>query len=751
TSASISPDAGAVNDGNAGDCTVYCHGANMPSGDTSGSNRIPDWTDSLAGTCDPCHGAPPTAGTSAGTHSGKAFPGSCITCHGSTVLNTNNPPTLDPAFHINGTVEATGCTGCHGTDPKEYPPISPPSGGADGEGAHVKHIEATASVLTKEAIGGEADLVGYWCAECHTTTRGETNHDTDGYPAEVAFTNAIEAKYSGTSASFSAAGGGSSGPSDGTGGSCTVYCHGANMPNSNNGDNTTPAWTDTSTGCSFCHGAPPNSGGHGGSETLTQCSGCHPDTVDGTGAISDNTKHIDGTVQVSASCTGCHNGGGPGAKLISADSPHSETSTGFSCEDCHTGHTGGTILIANNATVGINYQDGVNGYTGDNGINLGGTGTTGSTEQQICNNCHAATYQPWNVTQGNYTTGTLSNYSNWAAASWTSANFSSYKPNTIQSNHYDQAAGMKCSYCHDVHDTYGPNTGVGGPYLRGNWTSNPFPEDGAPNTADGHVGGVLFTEVADGVPRGLGGGNTGSSNALGGWQIEQNNPGAYTNGQTYTQHSGLCELCHPGDTSASGILRGASFSGHAAAVDGLQAGGGNDIFNDGIRGGTSSYARGYMQHNGVTTRGDGNYIYGLRQGRDAKVGAGIYPQVNDPQYANVLTSWGITIGPSSTNVDQDFHEFPCSKCHSPHMSALPRLMITNCLDVSHNTWDDNVADPVTNWGGWNITPTYTASTLAYSPTAANCHRYVKSGDTNQEDNNGTGGNGEPGWNIVTPW
>jgi predicted CxxxxCH...CXXCH cytochrome family protein len=488
--------------------------------------------------------------------------------------------------------------------------------------------------------------------------------------------------------------------------------------------------------------------------TYSCSTNCHSETWGNTdhnleAASSANFSTRGNTVGGPAlECTSCHGASNPSAG-VGTNSPHSTVSTLITCEGCHTGHTGGTITITNNSDVGISY--------GTGGISLGGPSAPGATEQEICNGCHGASRQPWNVTQGGYTTGTLSNYSNWDTATWLSANFSSYKPTTIQSNHYDQAAGMKCSYCHDVHDTYGPNTGVGGPYLRGNWISNPFPEDGAPNVEDGLVGGALFTEDSpDGVPRGLGGSSTGSSNALGGWQIEQNNPGAYTRTNSYTTHSGLCELCHPGDTSSTGILRAASFSGHAAAVDGLQSGGGNDIFNDTIRGGTSSYARAYMQHNNVTTYfyTAKKYIYGLRQGRTT-TDLGVYPQVNDPTYDNVLTSWGITIGPSSTNVDPDFHEFPCSKCHSPHMSALPRLMITNCLDVKHNTWDDTVdggnpSDPST-WTGYGVTPTYTAQRLAYSSTAANCHRYVDASDTLQEQNNASGGNGEPGWNTVTPW
>jgi len=31
----------------------------------------------------------------------------------------------------------------------------------------------------------------------------------------------------------------------------------------------------------------------------------------------------------------------------------------------------------------------------------------------------------------------------------------------------------------------------------------------------------------------------------------------------------------------------------------------------------------------------------------------------------------------------DQHSYTCSKCHTPHTSGLPKLMITNCLDYKH--------------------------------------------------------------------
>jgi predicted CxxxxCH...CXXCH cytochrome family protein len=42
--------------------------------------------------------------------------------------------------------------------------------------------------------------------------------------------------------------------------------------------------------------------------------------------------------------------------------------------------------------------------------------------------------------------------------------------------------------------------------------------------------------------------------------------------------------------------------------------------------------------------------------------------------------WGPTNG---TNINNTVHAYTCAKCHTPHVSRLPRLLITNCLDVRH--------------------------------------------------------------------
>jgi hypothetical protein len=46
---------------------------------------------------------------------------------------------------------------------------------------------------------------------------------------------------------------------------------------------------------------------------------------------------------------------------------------------------------------------------------------------------------------------------------------------------------------------------------------------------------------------------------------------------------------------------------------------------------------------------------------------------------NTVKGWGGT----GANASNAIHAFSCSKCHTPHSSCLPRLMISNCLDYSH--------------------------------------------------------------------
>jgi hypothetical protein len=77
-------------------------------------------------------------------------------------------------------------------------------------------------------------------------------------------------------------------------------------------------------------------------------------------------------------------------------------------------------------------------------------------------------------------------------------------------------------------------------------------------------------------------------------------------------------------------------------------------------------------------------------------------------------------------------------------------MITNCLDVRHNTWDDNKTSQ-TKWTAAalnNVDKLSTGGTsgmkTAYYASAQNCHRYTRP-ETNYTPTN------RGGWNKVTTW
>jgi len=608
----------------------------------------------------------------------------------------------------------------------------------------------------------------------------------------------------------------------------------------------------------------------GYSSTTWDCtSTCH--TAGGSHAMADSgwTTIANVTGSPDLACTDCHTGSGTGALKVGPSSSHVKrgtktTPTNYStfnaCTDCHpsTKHNGigdsTKVFIAENTTVGINYTAVLNNagtsddeHTNDGGTTagfwLGGTATTGSTEAEICWNCHnnTTTYQITAISEWGtntkqtgapaalaaYNYGTVST-PNWTTATWTSANFS-YKTAAIQSTHSVNSAGtstatatagyftetkdsvgnIRCSYCHDVHDTAsGVVTGdvSGKPFLRGTWWTNPYKEDGAPTTASTtyYAAGNFF----GGVPRGWHSTTLpANTSLLGGWQIDQNNNNptvstGYTGvNWTTTNSAGLCMLCHTSGVDAmnqnttenGGASLWVGTNGHSNAVIGGTGSAKANIYNPTTRNEGTLWTNPTMGYQSLYTSGGANgsdRMYGLRNYSGNTFDTTTYPGTNITTdnnagvspYAVVATSaqvryayqagrgsaydsvWGVDR--STTTAQTQYHKFSCSKCHNPHASRLPKLMITNCLDISHNTWDDLFSgDPdwtsgaangtVTDWSTVGIFPTGTETALnnkefAYAKSAQNCHRFI--------DNNGNGtittgdtGGDEPGWNKVTPW
>ena len=117
-----------------------------------------------------------------------------------------------------------------------------------------------------------------------------------------------------------------------------------------------------------------------------------------------------------------------------------------------------------------------------------------------------------------------------------------------------------------------------------------------------------------------------------------------------------------------------------------------------------------------------------------------------------LEMGGMTSGGSSHTeaasypAQSKYHTFTCSKCHNPHASRLPKLMITNCLDTNHNNWD-NTTGMVTSGTNTAILAVWQNSRASQWPSAINCHRLDDRATQATGENQARG----TGWNRVTPW
>lgn len=163
---------------------MYCHGAKMPDGDDSGSNKTPTWhvpflpgSLTIPGSCNTCHGFPPkTTVTHTSIHPDVAADlGVCAGCH----PNVNGSATTyagvfkDRSLHVNGVVDvsgAGGCSGCHGYPPanKRFVGTHNNWSGARAEnysGAGGSHTVAAHVPRTASPSDGFAN-----CTNCHNAT-----------------------------------------------------------------------------------------------------------------------------------------------------------------------------------------------------------------------------------------------------------------------------------------------------------------------------------------------------------------------------------------------------------------------------------------------------------------------------------------------------------------------------------------------------------------------------------------------------
>jgi predicted CxxxxCH...CXXCH cytochrome family protein len=367
---------------------TYCHGAKMPKldgqgGDGLGLDNAPAWTNtayldgnpSLSGDCDMCHSSPPT-GYSPNTHTGgESTFSSCVPCHSH--LNSSGQFT-DLTKHIDGIIQATGCTGCHGQPPIDDTTIiqssSKPTGRltdfTNAAGLHAYHYTEL----------GYSD-----CKYCHFLAAGITNHNESTPSVHIAFGftgEFIGGSYtamdmSNTNYADPAEGAVSSDVTNttvtypsGTARSCNnLYCHsdGGNYAGTKSyqaaewdvGGDGTPTYA-----CDICHGS------GGGTYVMTDvhpihattydyaCVECHETTVDVSNTLLGNHVNAIKNVDFGGSTSGggtysrpacnttyCHS---PGNKDSAFDAPNSTANwndTSLDCDECHSANAAAANTI----------------------------------------------------------------------------------------------------------------------------------------------------------------------------------------------------------------------------------------------------------------------------------------------------------------------------------------------------------------------------------------------------------------------
>jgi predicted CxxxxCH...CXXCH cytochrome family protein len=105
-----------------------------------------------------------------------------------------------------------------------------------------------------------------------------------------------------------------------------------------------------------------------------------------------------------------------------------------------------------------------------------------------------------------------------------------------------------------------------------------------------------------------------------------------------------------------------------------------------------------------------------------------------------VKGWGVAEG-----AEEREHSFTCSKCHAAHVSGLPRLMKTNCLNYKHRgRVIEGGPNPGGNRFGYFPNGWWDAGEGPIYGNTRTCHGEPSaSGATNWPDNQS--------WNSVTPW
>jgi len=207
--------------------------------------------------------------------------------------------------------------------------------------------------------------------------------------------------------------------------------------------------------------------------------------------------------------------------------------------------------------------------------------------------------------------------------------------NGVQAGHTGEINGL-CTPCHDPHgvsNALSSDRDHGVPLLKGTWVTSPYREDKADKI----------------VKRGGGSNYTGMNNlgAVPGYHIDQNT---------------FMTVPAPG---GSGAVTATTKSNQRRQAFRNMSNTALKFHND----------KTPAAHSGLCLE-----CHGQQALTGAAAATTTQTWMSKERVHQSVAGWGPTNG---TNINNKVHAYTCSKCHAPHVSRLPRLTVTNCLDVRH--------------------------------------------------------------------
>jgi cytochrome c7-like protein len=653
--------------------TTYCHTATM----NSGTGLAPAWNNTayLSGPaptvadCNKCHGLPPrktfghasTAVITLATSIGPTCSSLASGCHTSVKATTATfaitDVFTDTTLHMNGDGNGGDCVGCHQLSQNgKRAIITGTSGQFGGQSHHIQGVAVTDKkmcyVCHNEADvngaktgdhlganGGSVDLA-LWSAGARTATYIRYTANSANRSQAVKLTQFCLGCHSAAAAA--------SQPFAAFGDTRTpiAYAWDGRSVEERYSQTTTTVWSNYSTNnTNKKRGTTKALSAHGNAANNDQG---YSATVGTDGRITDTTGNVN------VVCFDCHNS--HGSAVAGVTSNYSSA----------TGRNKGGILKQVTAGLGgyaATYQPAASSVTYKSG-----SVATFNPGADLCFDCHnnrtASTTMPWGYNStygasqpilgymdtpyfGNYTMASAKRTAYKLGGTVGSANdrrkpMGGHYGTSVSGDSVSARAAGKinglCTPCHDPHGVTKNTALVANgtkavPLLKGTWVTSPYLEDKA-DIAVARGGGSKFAYIAGGAN-------------IPGYHIDQN-----TLLQQPAPNKG------PAATSLKSDQRRQAF---------------RNFSNAGLKLHTEKTVTEFAGlcnncHNQLALTGSATKLAAPATWKTKE-------RIHQAVAGNAATT-----GSNTNNV---IHAYTCSKCHTPHVSRLPRLMVTNCLNVNH--------------------------------------------------------------------